>query len=97
MRGTLGPTARYFRQRSKPLEGDVVIVKATGMIVVVFALTATECWALGGFTFGQNPYTSGPYYDTPPPPESRDHCVWQRKWTVDKSGRKILKRIRVCH
>jgi hypothetical protein len=66
------------------------------MIVVMFALTATECWALGGFTFRQNSYTSGPYYDTPPP-ESRGHCVWQRKWTVDKNGHKVLKRIRVCH
>jgi hypothetical protein len=97
MRGTLGLNARYFRKRRKPFEGDVVIIKATGVIVVAFALGTTGCWALGGFTFGQNPYTHGPYYDTPPPPDSRGRCVWRQKWTVEKSGRKIRKRVRVCH
>ena len=74
----------------------MVIIRVITMTTVAFALTANACWALGGFTFGQNPYTSGPYYDTPVP-ETRDRCVWQRKWTVDRSGHRVLKRVRVCH
>ena len=72
------------------LTGKTIVLAAA----IVLAVTGAS-WGFG-FTFGQNPYTEGPIYSYNPP-DIGAQCTWQRKWVTDKSGRRVLRRYRVCH
>jgi len=72
------------------LTGKIIVLAAA----IVLAVTGAS-WGFG-FTFGQNPYTEGPFYSYNPP-DIGAHCTWQRKWVTDKNGRRVLRRHRVCH
>ena len=70
--------------------GKTIILAAA--IVVAF----TGAGRAFGFTFGNNPYTEGPYYSNNPPAAGAQHCAWHRKWVTDKNGHRVSRRYRVC-
>jgi hypothetical protein len=75
-------------------ETPVPTCKAIMLAAAIFAACAGDSWGFG-FTFGNNPYTEGPYYSYNPP-GAVAHCTWHSKWVTDKSGRRVVRRYRVC-
>lgn len=72
------------------LTGKTIVLAAAALLAF-----AGASWGFG-LTFGQNPYTEGPYYSYNPPGPGA-HCRWQQRWVTGKSGRRVLRRYRVCH
>jgi hypothetical protein len=71
----------------------------TGKTIVLAAAIVVAFTGAGrafGFTFGNNPYTEGPYYSYNPPGAGA-HCTWHRKWVTDSNGRRVVRRYRVCN
>lgn len=76
----------------------IVTINKTKAICAACAvlLLASPAIAQGGFGVTLGSQNLGPRY---PGDEERDAggCVWRRQWVVDKQGRRILRRVRICY